>query len=169
MTINERIRILRKDKLRLTLEEFGKHFGVTKVAFSKIENGQRGVTEQMILSICREFSVREEWLRTGEGEPFAERSREEQIRDYFSDLEGLSEELKDRLLDALAAIQPEDWKLIEQLVNRIVAESRHNDAAPPADTPPADSTALTPDEQEMLRQYREKKNQAGGSSASSAG
>lgn len=169
MTISERIRFLRKDKLHLTLEEFGKHFGVTKVAFSKIENGQRGVTEQMILSICREFNVNENWLRTGEGDPFVERSREEQIRDYFSDLQGLSGELKDRLLDALAAIRPEDWKLIEQLVNRIVAESIRNDTAPSAGTPSADSTTLTPDEQEMLRQYREKKNQAAESSASSAG
>ena len=168
MNERERVRDLRL-RLKLTMAEFGKRIGIQKSAVSKIENGSVSLTDQNRMAICREFGVNENWLRTGEGERFPEKSREEQIRDYFSDLEGLSGELKDRLLDALAAIRPEDWKLIEQLVNRIVAESRRDDAAPSAGNPSADSTTLTPDEQEMLRQYREKKNQAGGSSASSAG
>ena len=168
MEMKDRIKEIRKSK-GYTQQAFADALGVKQNTIATYEMGRIVPSDTVINLICSKFSVREEWLRTGDGEPFAERSREEQIRDYFSDLEGLSEELKDRLLDALAAIQPEDWKLIEQLVNRIVAESRHNDAAPPADTPPANSAALTPDEQEMLRQYREKKNQAGGSSASSAG
>ena len=67
--INERVRILRKD-LGLTLEKFGERLGVTKVAISNIENGNRNVTEQMIKSICREFSISEDWLRTGEGDMY---------------------------------------------------------------------------------------------------
>ena len=165
-TIGDRIKEVRGAR---STREFAEIIGVTNAIVSLWENGHRNVPESKILQIAKTFHVREEWLRTGEGEPFAERSREEQIRDYFSDLEGLSEELKDRLLDALAAIQPEDWKLIEQLVNRIVVESRHNDAAPPACTPSADSAALTPEEKELVRHFREKKNQARRSEASSAG
>lgn len=67
MTENERIRILRKAK-GLTLEKFGERLGVGKTAISKIESGDRGVTDQMRRSICREFGVREEWLRDGTGE-----------------------------------------------------------------------------------------------------
>lgn len=67
--INKRVRILRKD-LGLTLEKFGERLGVTKVAISNIENGNRNVTEQMIKSICREFYISEDWLRTGEGDMY---------------------------------------------------------------------------------------------------
>lgn len=67
--INKRVRILRKD-LGLTLEKFGERLGVTKVAISNIENGNRNVTEQMIKAICREFSISEDWLRTGDGDMY---------------------------------------------------------------------------------------------------
>lgn len=62
--MNERLKELRKS-LGLTMEEFGKRLGVTKAAISRLENGDRNVTEQMIVSICREFNINEEWLRNG--------------------------------------------------------------------------------------------------------
>lgn len=67
--MNERVRLLRK-KLDLTLEVFGNRVGVGKSAISKIERGENNIAEQMILSICREFKVNEEWLRYGTGEMF---------------------------------------------------------------------------------------------------
>jgi len=65
--VNERVRELRKF-LGLSGEKFGEKLGITRGAVSNIENGSRNVTEQIIKSICREFGVSEEWLRTGEGE-----------------------------------------------------------------------------------------------------
>ena len=69
MKMNERIKELRK-ALGLTLEKFGERLGVSRAALSNIENGNRSVTDQMFKSICREFSVNEEWLRDGTGEMF---------------------------------------------------------------------------------------------------
>ena len=66
MTENERVKELRKAR-DLTLEKFGQRLGVGKTAISKIERGENAVTDQMRRSICREFGVREEWLRDGEG------------------------------------------------------------------------------------------------------
>ena len=63
--MNERIKQLRKE-LGLTLDKFGEKIGVTKQTVSRIENGINNVTDQMFKSICREFNVREEWLRNGE-------------------------------------------------------------------------------------------------------
>ena len=68
-TENERIHEIRT-ALNLTLEKFGKRLGVTKVAISNIEKGNRNVTEQMRKSICREYSVSESWLISGNGEMF---------------------------------------------------------------------------------------------------
>lgn len=71
MTQGERIKDVR-NSLGLTLEKFGKKLGVTKTAISRIEKGERSLTEQMTKSICREFSVDYMWLTTGEGEMFVE-------------------------------------------------------------------------------------------------
>lgn len=67
--MNERIKELRK-ALGLTLEEFGAKIGMGKSSVSKIEKGLNGTTDQTIRSICREFKVSEDWLRTGEGDMF---------------------------------------------------------------------------------------------------
>ena len=71
MTQGERIKYVR-NSLGLTLEKFGEKLGVTKTAISRIEKGERSLTEQMAKSICREFSVDYMWLTTGEGEMFVE-------------------------------------------------------------------------------------------------
>ncbi len=76
--MNERIRELRK-ALGLTLEKFGERVGVSKVAISKIENGNANVSNQMFLSVCREFNVNEDWLRTGEGEMFNQSDEDEEL------------------------------------------------------------------------------------------
>ena len=67
--MNTRIKELRT-ALHLTLEGFGDRIGVTRAAVSKWENGDRGIADSMVVSICREFGVNEHWLRTGEGEIF---------------------------------------------------------------------------------------------------
>lgn len=70
MTVGERIKDLRTNLLDLTLEKFGEKLGVQKSAISKIEKGERKLTEQMAKSICREYNVNYFWLTEGDGEPF---------------------------------------------------------------------------------------------------
>lgn len=65
MTQGERIRAVRK-YYKLTLEKFGKKLGVGKTAISKLEKNERNLTDQMAKSICREFKIDKEWLRSGE-------------------------------------------------------------------------------------------------------
>lgn len=66
--MNERIKALRK-ALNLTQQEFGDRIGIKRNSVALIENG-RNTSDQTIFSICREFNVSEEWLRTGKGEMF---------------------------------------------------------------------------------------------------
>ena len=63
-----------------------KLLGVGKTAISNIENGNRNLTEQMILSISREYNVNQEWLRTGSGEMFIPLTRNKIIADFANDL-----------------------------------------------------------------------------------
>lgn len=85
MDCGERVKQIRKSK-GMTLEKFGEKVGVTKQTVSRIENGVNALTEQMLLSICREFDVNETWLRNGEGEMFKERSPSEEVGYYVEEL-----------------------------------------------------------------------------------
>ena len=69
ISMNERLKKIRKE-LNLSQEEFGKRLGITGGGISKLEKGERNITEQMQKSICREFKVNVLWLTDGEGEPF---------------------------------------------------------------------------------------------------
>lgn len=66
MTQGERVKSVRRAK-EMSMEQFGEKLGVTKTAISYVENDKRNLTEQMLKSICREFNVNEDWLRTGVG------------------------------------------------------------------------------------------------------
>lgn len=68
--MNERIKELRKEYLKLTMEKFGERLGVKKNTVSQWESGVNNVPEQMFKAICREFNVSEDWLRDGTGKPF---------------------------------------------------------------------------------------------------
>lgn len=65
--MKDRIKQLRKS-LKLTQNEFGEKIGMVGSAITKYEKGERSLSNAVIQSICREFHVREEWLRTGEGD-----------------------------------------------------------------------------------------------------
>lgn len=65
--MNERIRKLRKT-LDLTQTIFAERIGLKQNSIALIESGKRNISDQAILSICREFNVNEEWLRFGIGE-----------------------------------------------------------------------------------------------------
>lgn len=82
MNQGERIKYISKE-MNLTLEEFGKQLGVTKTAISRIENGERNLTDQMFKSICREFNVNESWLRDECGEMFVSSTSYEKAYNRF--------------------------------------------------------------------------------------
>lgn len=69
MTNGERVNEVRKS-LDLTLEKFGEKLGVTKTTISRIEKGVNNLTDQMAISICREYNVNYDFLMYGEGEMF---------------------------------------------------------------------------------------------------
>lgn len=71
MSIHERIRYLRKDVLGMNQTEFAERLGLKQGSFSSIESGSSTVTDRTIKAICMVFNVREEWLRTGEGEMYS--------------------------------------------------------------------------------------------------
>lgn len=84
MTINERIKVLRK-KLELTLVDFGKKIGLTKSSVSRMEQNNGTVTHKNIQMICSAFNVSEDWLLHGTGDMFTnsdEQALNQMIKKY---------------------------------------------------------------------------------------
>lgn len=121
MTCGERVKELRKT-LNLTLEEFGSKVGVTKQTISRIENGVNNLTDQMLISICREYNVSEEWLRDGTGEMFIPLTRNQVITDFAGDLIKEEGTFKKRLIEALAKLNENEWAVLEKLAQELTKE-----------------------------------------------
>lgn len=123
--MNERIKQLRAT-LGLSAEKFGSRIGVTRSAISKMELGVSNVSEQSILSICREFNVREEWLRNGTGEMFNELSQEEEVAYIVGQaLPQAPDFIKDTFI-ALGKLSqdftPEDWQAVKKFIDALAGK-----------------------------------------------
>lgn len=64
--MNERLKKLRT-KLGLTQQEFADKINIKRGAIANYEIGRNEPIDAVISLICREFSVNENWLRTGAG------------------------------------------------------------------------------------------------------
>lgn len=64
MTINERIKLLRKEK-KLNQKQFASLLGVTQSGASYMEQPGNNVSDSIIKAICTVCNANEEWLRNG--------------------------------------------------------------------------------------------------------
>ena len=164
--IGERIKEIRVSA-GLNQIDFGKRLSLSQSAVANYEKNVRVPLDAVIASICKEFNVSEEWLRTGEGEPFVEKSKREQIIGYLNMLSDVSENVRNRFADALDAMDEDDWKVIRDVIDQIERDciARKNSGPAAAainenvDTPSV-TADLSPEEREVIRQLREKKQQA---------
>lgn len=119
MAYNERVRALRKG-LGLTLQAFGDRLGVTRATVSRIENGVNNLSDQMVVSICREYGVSEAWLRDGDGEMFVPVTRNEKIARFAGEL--MKDETPDfrrQLVEILADLNDEQWDALADFAERL--------------------------------------------------
>ena len=76
--IGDQIKGIRK-ALDMTQSEFAEAINLSRNYIAMIEIGQREPSERTIADICEKFNVREEWLRTGQGDIFQPMGRGEEI------------------------------------------------------------------------------------------
>lgn len=107
--------------------------GLTKTAFAeRLKVSQQHISrlakdgtpsDRTIVDICREFGVSEHWLRTGEGEMFVRLSREEEITKFLMTvIRDPDSEFQRQLLATMAKLEPAQWKLMEQMLDNLIAQ-----------------------------------------------
>ena len=114
--MNERLRQLRK-ALKITQEEFAKKIGIKRNTLANYEIGRNEPIDAVIFSICREFCVNEEWLRTGEGSMFFEMDREDELAQWAGTLArpDNDNDFMKRFVHMLSKLDTDDWKLLEKM------------------------------------------------------
>lgn len=116
LEIYERIRLLRKEHLKLSQEKFGEILGVNRSNINNIEGNRLVKPEQkepLYKLICKEFNVRYEWLMTGEGEMFNE--SQEDFFDKLAEQYGLGVFAR-KILEFYGSLEDEQKQILEKFI-----------------------------------------------------
>lgn len=120
--MHERIKSLRRD-LKMTQQEFADRLHIKRGAVANYEVGRNVPADSVIALICKEFGVSEMWLRTGEGKPYPERGRLEELS-YMTGrfLSNEPTEFQRRFAMMMFSLTDEEWKLLEQKARALLEE-----------------------------------------------
>lgn len=114
--MNTRLRQIREET-GLSRVSFGKTIGVSGDVINNLERGRVDIKEPIIKLICSEFSVNENWFRTGEGDMFvgASSSLLDQLsKEYHLDEAG------QRLLFSFLNLNAEKRKIVLNYVKQTI-------------------------------------------------
>lgn len=125
---SERLKQLRK-ALNMKQGDFAEKISTTQGHISDIENGRKSLSDRTSKLICLEEwngkKVNEEWLQSGKGEMFIQRTRTEKITDFAADiLKEEDESFRRRLVEALADLDMEEWELLEKIAEKAVRKGK---------------------------------------------
>lgn len=122
--MKNRIKSLRKN-LNMNQTDFGSKIGLKQTTIAGYETGSREPNDAVILSICKEFNVNENWLRNGVGEMFNKRTKDQKIADFIGDIFLEDEEsFKRRFVSMLADMDEDQWALLAKMANALLAENK---------------------------------------------
>lgn len=123
--MDERIRELRK-ALRMTQEQFASELGLSRNFIALLETGSRVPSDRTVSDICRVYHVSEDWLRTGEGDMYAELP-ENRTAAIVSDLLEDDSPMNRLILNVLERYQlldPVSREVIDRFIDSLL-EERH--------------------------------------------
>lgn len=124
MSVASRTSELRKS-LGLTQQAFADRLGITRGAVSKYDIDATDPSDAVISLICREFNVREAWLRDGTGEMLESKPRAEELGELVRKLlSDRPESFRSRLITSLLRFEPNspEWQVLENIYDSIANE-----------------------------------------------
>lgn len=122
-TVGERLASL-INALSIKKVHFAERIKVDQSYITKLVKGNGQPSDLLIAAICREFSVNETWLRTGEGDMFVETAKEDQIFSFMGDVMHGGPDFRRHLMSVLSRMTPEEWALLEKKAWELVEEMK---------------------------------------------
>lgn len=125
--MDERIKKLRKT-LGLTQQKFADAIGVRQNTVAQYEMGRNPPNDTVITLICREFNVNEAWLRTGDGEMFAPKTRNEELFEFaVKAAESPPSAIQAQLLAVMSRLTDDQWEVLAQVAHELYEEMKKAD------------------------------------------
>ena len=115
--MNNRIKKIRLDS-NYTQQEFADKLKTSRNNIAGYELGNRKPSDAAINNICREFNVNEEWLRTGNGEPYIKLKTDNLIVTATS-LLGRHDPLFESLIDVYSRLDEVDKEVLIKVIQDI--------------------------------------------------
>ena len=124
--ISERIKEIRK-RHNLTQQKFAERIGVKQNTIAQYEFGRNTPLDPVITSICREFRIREEWLRTGEGDMEIADTQRDKLQHFFADVLSTAPDERSAFVAALDDLPAEFWPLVAELARKYANNLKKED------------------------------------------
>ena len=118
MEMKDRISFIISYK-KITKTEFSKAVKVSQGFVSQMTSGASNPSERTIELICQNYGVNEQWLRTGEGEPFKERYLEETIMRFAVQINKGSDDFRKAYVAMLANLSDDGWKGLQEMYDKL--------------------------------------------------
>lgn len=102
---------------------FAERLNLSQSYVSRIIAGEKIPSDRVILDICAKFDVNETWLRTGQGEMFVPKTRDEEIAEFMGDvMSGTPDDFRRRFIAVLARLSPREWEILEAKCRELAAD-----------------------------------------------
>lgn len=125
-TINDRINTVVRHS-GLTKTAFAKRINLSQGMVSMLCSGTTSPSDRTIADICREFRIREEWLRTGNGQMKIEDSQQDKLSSFFADVLATAPDERSAFVAALADLPDEFWPLVAELARKYADNLKKED------------------------------------------
>ncbi len=121
MNIGERLFHLRKEVLKISQEDMAKVLKIESAStISLLEKNKRQFTDRMVADICREFSVNEKWLRSGEGDMLA-KAEQNELAFLFGQRISTMGETERAILTAYLKMSKDQREALNSFVDSIIS------------------------------------------------
>lgn len=147
MEVYERIRILRKEVLKMSQEVFAERLGVSRSVIKNIELNALARPDQKLSLyklICSEFNISEEWLLNGTGDMYA--SNEAEYSALIDRVMTGQNEFAKNIFKTFALFDEADWEALRRMIDKYIDVADTEDV--PEEKPLYDDVPGTPEELE---------------------
>lgn len=114
-SINARFRVV-FEQSGLSQEKFAKRIKRSRGEVANIIYDKVIPRDEIIEAVCEQFRIREEWLRTGNGDMKIVDTEREKLQRFFADVLATAPDERSAFVAALADLPDDFWPVVDSLI-----------------------------------------------------
>lgn len=122
--MKDRIKKIRKEA-NLTQEKFAERLGLKRNTIATYETGKSEPMDNIVVSICREFGVNEDWLRDGTAPMYKE--RDGSFTELLSDLDDSDDDFIKSLIKVYMGLDEDSKEALRKIAKGMAEKYKRQD------------------------------------------